>query len=253
MITQKIFLQRSEQLYKDKYLYDNTIYKGMFNSVTVTCKVHGKFLVIARDFLRGTECQYCSSKTLKTVLVDKTRFFIKRAQEKHGNKFDYSKVKYVKTINKIDIICKVHGIFKQLPHAHLRGQGCPKCSNKEKQNRLNINAKSLSRKDNWILNCSENAYLYIIKCYNEQEEFIKIGISKYNDLKKRYTCYSMLPYNYELLFIKEDFPMKIWNLEKEILQKFKKYKYIPKNSFKGRYECLDTNILKTDYYGSLHQ
>ena len=37
--------------------------------------------------------------------------FIKRAKEVHGNKYDYSKVKYVNAKTKICIVCKEHGDF----------------------------------------------------------------------------------------------------------------------------------------------
>lgn len=45
----------------------------------------------------------------------------------HGDKYDYSKVEFFKTTIKVCIICPEHGEFWQEPHAHLKGQGCPKC------------------------------------------------------------------------------------------------------------------------------
>jgi hypothetical protein len=52
--------------------------------------------------------------------------FIKRAKEVHGEKYDYSKVKYVDGITKVTIICPEHGEFMQTPVAHLKGHGFPK-------------------------------------------------------------------------------------------------------------------------------
>lgn len=46
----------------------------------------------------------------------------------HGNKYDYSKVNFVKTTSKVCIICPEHGEFWQEPHAHIKGQGCPQCA-----------------------------------------------------------------------------------------------------------------------------
>lgn len=57
-----------------------------------------------------------------------TEEFILRAKSKHGDRYDYSKVSYVNDRTKVTIICPLHGEFRQLPSAHLRGQGCPKCS-----------------------------------------------------------------------------------------------------------------------------
>ena len=45
----------------------------------------------------------------------------------HGNRYDYSKVNFTKTTEKVIIICPEHGEFEQTPHAHLKGQGCPHC------------------------------------------------------------------------------------------------------------------------------
>ena len=45
----------------------------------------------------------------------------------HKNKYDYSKVIYTKSINKVCIICPIHGEFEQVSGEHIRGRGCSKC------------------------------------------------------------------------------------------------------------------------------
>lgn len=52
---------------------------------------------------------------------------------KHGNEYDYSLVKYTATKEKIDIICKRHGVFSQTYSSHKRGSGCPDCGDKWKR------------------------------------------------------------------------------------------------------------------------
>lgn len=54
--------------------------------------------------------------------------FIAKARLIHGDKYDYSKVEYVKSIQHVTITCPIHGDFLKRPDAHLRGQGCPKCA-----------------------------------------------------------------------------------------------------------------------------
>lgn len=57
-----------------------------------------------------------------------TEEFIKKSKEVHGDKYDYSNIKYKNKDTDIIIICKIHGEFLQTPHNHTRGkQGCPKC------------------------------------------------------------------------------------------------------------------------------
>lgn len=57
-----------------------------------------------------------------------TSEFIRKAHEVHGDKYDYSKVKYVNSHTPITIICPVHGEFQQLPYCHLQGNGCSACN-----------------------------------------------------------------------------------------------------------------------------
>jgi hypothetical protein len=58
-----------------------------------------------------------------------TNEFIRRAKLKHGNKYNYSQVKYVNRRSKIIIICSKHGQFIQIAGNHIRrGHGCPNCA-----------------------------------------------------------------------------------------------------------------------------
>lgn len=57
-----------------------------------------------------------------------TSEFIEEAKKVHGDKYDYSKVKYVNSHTKVCITCPKHGEFLQLPYLHLLGKGCKKCA-----------------------------------------------------------------------------------------------------------------------------
>ena len=57
----------------------------------------------------------------------KTQLFIEKAIKIHRDRYDYSKVEYVKNSEKVVILCKIHGVFEQSPHSHLSGSGCKKC------------------------------------------------------------------------------------------------------------------------------
>ena len=61
-----------------------------------------------------------------------TEEFIKEAKEKHGNKYDYSKVEYINNHTKVCIICPEHGEFWQFPQDHLKGRGCICCAGVKK-------------------------------------------------------------------------------------------------------------------------
>jgi hypothetical protein len=63
-----------------------------------------------------------------------TQEFIQKAKNIHGDKFDYGKVEYIKSREKIIIICQNHGEFLQAPNDHLKGSGCYNCAKNKKSN-----------------------------------------------------------------------------------------------------------------------
>lgn len=57
-----------------------------------------------------------------------TKGFILKAENVHGDTYDYSMVRYITSDTKVKIKCKDHGVFSQKPNNHLSlKQGCPKC------------------------------------------------------------------------------------------------------------------------------
>lgn len=62
----------------------------------------------------------------------KNQWYIKKFQEVHGDRYDYSSVAYHKSTVEVSIYCALHGLFRQTPNHHLRGQGCPNCGDLSK-------------------------------------------------------------------------------------------------------------------------
>lgn len=55
--------------------------------------------------------------------------FIKRAKAKHGDKFDYSQVKYIASHLPVKIVCPKHGLFEQPPNSHYKtNYACLNCA-----------------------------------------------------------------------------------------------------------------------------
>lgn len=63
-----------------------------------------------------------------------TEEFIKRANQIHNNKYDYSKTNYINMNTKVKIICPIYGEFLQTPRGHLVRKGCAKCAQNNKSN-----------------------------------------------------------------------------------------------------------------------
>ena len=77
--------------------------------------------------------------------------FIRRANEIHKGRYDYSKVEYVNSYTKVCIICPEHGAFMQTPTIHLGGHGCRKCydeslTGKNKYDRQSFTANSIKNR-----------------------------------------------------------------------------------------------------------
>lgn len=66
----------------------------------------------------------------KNDLNERREKFIEIATFQHGDKYDYSFIKkFKKNSDKVDILCKSHGKFKQNATEHMSGNGCPRCNN----------------------------------------------------------------------------------------------------------------------------
>lgn len=56
-----------------------------------------------------------------------TEWFIAKAKTVHGDRYDYSKTKYVTSNDKIVYTCQEHGDKEIIPYSHLNGTGCNEC------------------------------------------------------------------------------------------------------------------------------
>ncbi len=62
-----------------------------------------------------------------------TEQYISKARTIHGDKYDYSKVTYVRAVDKVEIVCPIHGPFFQKACNHTNAkQGCPHCCRKNR-------------------------------------------------------------------------------------------------------------------------
>ena len=97
----------------------------MSQTLLIKClKCGSKFNQAPADHLRGRGCRTCANLRMRHNTSD----FIVKATKVHGNKYDYSAVKYKTGVQKVTIICRKHGRFRQRPKDHiLNRQGCPKC------------------------------------------------------------------------------------------------------------------------------
>lgn len=143
-----------------------------------------------------------------------TAEFISKARLVHGDKYDYSKVNYVKSTTKVCIICPKHGEFWQRPNDHLSGRGCMNCKTEGTKRAIygvGINDSKTPISRNGKDFKSYNAWLAMIsRCYNPNE------LNKRPTYKYCIVCDSWLKYsNFKKWFDKNY--KEGYQLDKDIL------------------------------------
>ena len=124
----KHFIEVCKLVHNNKYDYSKTVYINSETELLITCPIHGDFYQLPSSHIYGKGCSKCGdiSKVQKQSYT--TEQFINKAIEKHGNKYDYSKVNYINSKHQVIIGCPIHGDFLQFPDKHLYGYGCRKCA-----------------------------------------------------------------------------------------------------------------------------
>lgn len=108
--------------------------------------------------------------------------WIYKANQIHNNKYDYCNVIYVKSCKKVEIVCKKHGLFYQVPNNHLRGQGCPQCKLELCSKKLSAGPEKFIKKSNIIHN---NLYLYNNIVYKNNNTKVCITCKLHGDFYQR--------------------------------------------------------------------
>ena len=129
-------LKKLYGIYGDKYDFSESLYVNTDTKIKCFCPIHGEFWQTPHHLLTGVACERCGTeKMIRTKTAKSALIFENRARNIHGDKYDYSKVKYITANDKVCIICPEHGIFWQSPAVHINGKhGCPKCNSSKLEN-----------------------------------------------------------------------------------------------------------------------
>jgi len=125
-LTTNEFNEKANKTHNYFYDYSLVNYIKSNQHIKIICPKHGVFEQTPNNHLSNKGCPKCIGMN-KT-----TEEFISEAKLVHVDKYDYSKVNYINSYNKVKIICPIHGNFEQLPFNHLHNNGCVKCSGKNK-------------------------------------------------------------------------------------------------------------------------
>ncbi len=109
------------KIHENKYDYSSIKYNGLNSDVDIICPIHGSFTQRAKFHLVNG-CPRCAGNQLMN-----TKEWIDSLPQYQKDRFDHSKVKYVKSSEKVIIICPLHGEFLQKASNHKNGAGCLSC------------------------------------------------------------------------------------------------------------------------------
>jgi hypothetical protein len=126
-----------------KYDVSKLVYVNRSTKFLLGCKEHGFFLSSYTSISRpGEKCQKCRNKQKSIAYSGQKREnrlkfnledFLNACNSKHNSKYTYSKVlTYPGQHSSMIITCKVHDDFEMNVQKHLSGQGCPKCSGRNR-------------------------------------------------------------------------------------------------------------------------
>ena len=131
-ITKEEFIEKANEIHGfGRYDYSKVEYVNNYTEVIIICNNHDKpyeFPQTPSNHLIGKGCSICGiKKCAENRKSSKGSKFIERARKIHKNKYDYSKVNYIKATIEVIITCPKHGDFPQTPAVHLSGSGCQIC------------------------------------------------------------------------------------------------------------------------------
>lgn len=128
-LTSKQFIEKAKSVHGDCYDYSQTKYVAADKKVTIVCRTHGPFTQTPNSHTSGSGCRLCGVKATQLALRSSTAEFIEKARFRHGDRYDYPSVLYVKARTEVIVICPEHGPFEVTPNNHIsKGSGCKACA-----------------------------------------------------------------------------------------------------------------------------
>lgn len=123
------FVELAKALHEDTFDYSQVQYQNQYQEVKIVCPKHGVFEQLPKLHLKGCGCPKCAKGRSQQAIRDAAATsFEDRCKQVHGEKYDYSQVKYVGCHDPVEIGCPEHGTFTMKAIKHSQGQPCPKCS-----------------------------------------------------------------------------------------------------------------------------
>jgi len=234
------WVKRFKEKHGDRYDYSLFItYINSETPIPIFCSIHGIFNQSPYVHAKGHQCKKCSkeSMNLKSLLLRANKFKL-NIYEKFGDRISVCLEDYVNDSTLISYKCSnCNQVYKSSPNKLLKdvSTGCAYCYGKGKH----IQNEGYFNKYEAKLS-QEIGYLYIVRLFDENEDFLKVGITKNENPLIRL---EKVPYKKEIIYFEEDNMYNCFTIEQYILKEFSSFKYKPLLYFGGYTECLNIQLL----------
>jgi len=219
------------EVHGNSYSYEKD--HNYLENIKITCNKCGNIFSQKSDnHLDGKGCNICSTKRAAEKMAMSYEDFLFNSLKNGNINVDFTDCGYISLKLPLKLRCTIHNeFFEQTASSCRYGMvGCPSC----KRDNLGF------LKNSFVSSCKGKiALMYILKISNHEEEFYKIGITN-RTVEKRFARKREMPYNYEIIYTREDeeCPGCIFDLETNLLNKYNSFKYQPNIKFNGYTECL---------------
>jgi hypothetical protein len=122
------FIINSQARFGNKFSYEKTVYIDRFSELVVTCDVHDDIILTPEQHRWSKHgCPKCDYEIPR---AKKKQVVLDKARRIHGDLYDYSRVVFTNTSDKVEIGCSAHGSFWQSLYDHVNKRNrCPHCAN----------------------------------------------------------------------------------------------------------------------------
>ena len=124
-LTTSEFIERASKIHQNLYNYDKVEYVNGTTPVCIIDPEYGEFWQKPQNHLAGKGNPQRGRDKVRKLNAPCLETFVRKAQEVHGDLYDYSKVVYKGNKRKVLIIDPDYGEFWQTPSDHLSGNGNP--------------------------------------------------------------------------------------------------------------------------------
>lgn len=182
-------IEKAKKVHENEdYIYHPELIYNSYENMGIECKKHGIFWQSINNHIVGkSRCPQCAIEyTLMNNKKKKEKYneiFIERSNLIHNNKYNYEKCVYNGNENKVIITCPEHGDFKQTPHSHLAGGGCPVCAKIKTGESIRLSQEEFMGRIKKIH--KNEGYDFSKVVYNGCENKVIVGCPKHGEFKIR--------------------------------------------------------------------